>query len=69
MTNLGSAADTNFAGERDGAGQRRIVSAARSEFDRISQMARDTVSALYETVWAVNPRTTISPAWETIFAR
>jgi signal transduction histidine kinase len=29
--------------------------AARSEFDRISQMARDTVSALYETVWAVNP--------------
>jgi signal transduction histidine kinase len=29
--------------------------AARCEFDRISQMARDTVSALYETVWAVNP--------------
>jgi signal transduction histidine kinase len=28
---------------------------ARSEFNRISQMARDTVSALYETVWAVNP--------------
>jgi signal transduction histidine kinase len=32
-----------------------VSSAARSEFDRISQMARDTVSALYETVWAVNP--------------
>jgi len=32
-----------------------LSSAARSEFDRISQMARDTVSALYETVWAVNP--------------
>ncbi len=29
--------------------------AARSDFARISQMARDTVSALYETVWAVNP--------------
>jgi len=32
-----------------------LPSGARSEFDRISQMARDTVSALYETVWAVNP--------------
>jgi signal transduction histidine kinase len=32
-----------------------LSSAARCEFDRISQMARDTVSALYETVWAVNP--------------
>jgi signal transduction histidine kinase len=32
-----------------------LSTAARSEFDRISQMARDTVSALYETVWAVNP--------------
>jgi len=32
-----------------------LPSSARSEFDRISQMARDTVSALYETVWAVNP--------------
>jgi signal transduction histidine kinase len=32
-----------------------LSSTARSEFDRISQMARDTVSALYETVWAVNP--------------
>jgi len=32
-----------------------LSSSARSEFDRISQMARDTVSALYETVWAVNP--------------
>jgi signal transduction histidine kinase len=32
-----------------------LSSIARAEFDRISQMARDTVSALYETVWAVNP--------------
>jgi signal transduction histidine kinase len=32
-----------------------LSTSARSEFDRISQMARDTVSALYETVWAVNP--------------
>src|SRR5271170_5888045 len=28
---------------------------ARAEFDRISRMCRDLVSALYETVWAVNP--------------
>ncbi|MGC3961000.1 MAG: ATP-binding protein [Verrucomicrobiota bacterium] len=28
---------------------------ARTEFDRISMMSRDLVSALYETVWAVNP--------------
>jgi signal transduction histidine kinase len=28
---------------------------ARREFDRISRMSRDLVSALYETVWAVNP--------------
>jgi signal transduction histidine kinase len=28
---------------------------ARDEFDRISRMCRDLVSALYETVWAVNP--------------
>lgn len=28
---------------------------ARAEFDRISVMSRDLVSALYETVWAVNP--------------
>lgn len=28
---------------------------ARTEFDRISTMSRDLVSALYETVWAVNP--------------
>jgi signal transduction histidine kinase len=32
-----------------------LSAAARSDFARISQMARDTVSALYETVWAVNP--------------
>jgi signal transduction histidine kinase len=28
---------------------------ARGEFDRISQMSRELVSALYQTVWAVNP--------------
>jgi signal transduction histidine kinase len=28
---------------------------AREDFDRISRMSRDLVSALYETVWAVNP--------------
>jgi signal transduction histidine kinase len=28
---------------------------ARADFDRISRMSRDLVSALYETVWAVNP--------------
>lgn len=28
---------------------------ARNEFDRISKMSRELVSALYETVWAVNP--------------
>jgi len=28
---------------------------ARANFDRISQMARELVSALYETVWTVNP--------------
>jgi signal transduction histidine kinase len=28
---------------------------ARAQFDRISSMSRDLVSALYETVWAVNP--------------
>jgi signal transduction histidine kinase len=28
---------------------------ARTDFNRISQMSRDLVSALYETVWAVNP--------------
>lgn len=32
-----------------------LSAAVRSDFARISQMARDTVSALYETVWAVNP--------------
>jgi signal transduction histidine kinase len=32
-----------------------MPAAARADFARISQMARDTVSALYETVWAVNP--------------
>jgi signal transduction histidine kinase len=28
---------------------------ARLDFDRISQMSRELISALYETVWAVNP--------------
>lgn len=28
---------------------------ARADFDRISRMTRELVSALYETVWAVNP--------------
>lgn len=28
---------------------------ARSEFAQVSQMSRDLVAALYETVWAVNP--------------
>ena len=28
---------------------------ARADFDRISTMSRELVSALYETVWAVNP--------------
>ena len=28
---------------------------ARTEFERITRMSRDLVSALYETVWAVNP--------------
>jgi signal transduction histidine kinase len=28
---------------------------ARTDFDRISQMTRELVSALYETVWTVNP--------------
>lgn len=28
---------------------------ARADFDRISKMSRELVSALYETVWAVNP--------------
>ena len=28
---------------------------ARADFDRISMMSRELVSALYETVWAVNP--------------
>jgi signal transduction histidine kinase len=28
---------------------------ARTEFGKVSQMTRDLVSALYETVWAVNP--------------
>ncbi len=29
--------------------------AARNDFDKVSKMSRELVSALYETVWAVNP--------------
>ncbi|MGH7989148.1 MAG: sensor histidine kinase [Limisphaerales bacterium] len=36
-------------------GNQTFPDKARSEFDHISQMSRDLVSALYETVWAVNP--------------
>jgi signal transduction histidine kinase len=32
-----------------------LTEKARSDFNAISGMARDLVSALYETVWAVNP--------------
>ncbi len=28
---------------------------ARADFDKVSRMSRELVSALYETVWAVNP--------------
>jgi len=28
---------------------------ARADFDKVSKMSRELVSALYETVWAVNP--------------
>ncbi|HTB83064.1 MAG TPA: sensor histidine kinase [Candidatus Sulfotelmatobacter sp.] len=31
------------------------LEAARDDFDRITDMSRELVSALYETVWAVNP--------------
>jgi signal transduction histidine kinase len=36
-------------------GNPKFPETARKEFDRISRMSRDLVSALYETVWAVNP--------------
>jgi signal transduction histidine kinase len=36
-------------------GNAAFPESARSSFDNISQMSRELVSALYETVWAVNP--------------
>ena len=36
-------------------GDSSLPEKARAEFDRISRMTRELVSALYETVWAVNP--------------
>jgi signal transduction histidine kinase len=36
-------------------GKASLPEEARAEFGRVSQMTRDMVSALYETVWAVNP--------------
>ena len=32
-----------------------VLDAANEDFDRISDMSRELVSSLYETVWAVNP--------------
>jgi signal transduction histidine kinase len=36
-------------------GKATLPEEARSEFGKVSQMTRDLVSALYETVWSVNP--------------
>ncbi len=36
-------------------GKTSLPEEARAEFGKVSQMTRDMVSALYETVWAVNP--------------
>lgn len=36
-------------------GNQSLPEKARVDFDRISQMSRELISALYETVWAVNP--------------
>ena len=36
-------------------GKTSLPEEARTEFGKVSQMTRDLVSALYETVWAVNP--------------
>jgi len=36
-------------------GDQAFPERARASFDNISQMSRELVSALYETVWAVNP--------------
>jgi len=32
-----------------------LPEAARAEFNQVSRLTRDLISALYETVWAVNP--------------
>lgn len=36
-------------------GNPAFPAAARGDFDKVSQMSRELISALYETVWAVNP--------------
>jgi signal transduction histidine kinase len=36
-------------------GKTSLPPEARTEFGKVSQMSRDLISALYETVWAVNP--------------
>jgi signal transduction histidine kinase len=36
-------------------GKAHLPEEARTDFGKVSQMTRDLVSALYETVWAVNP--------------
>ncbi|HXB58717.1 MAG TPA: sensor histidine kinase [Candidatus Acidoferrales bacterium] len=36
-------------------GNQSLPEKARTDFNQISQMSRDLISALYETVWAVNP--------------
>ncbi len=36
-------------------GKANLPEEARADFGKVSQMTRDLVSALYETVWAVNP--------------
>jgi len=36
-------------------GKATLPEEARTEFGKVSQMTRDLVSALYETVWSVNP--------------
>lgn len=36
-------------------GKASLPEEARADFGKVSQMTRDLVSALYETVWAVNP--------------
>ena len=36
-------------------GNESLPETARAAFGKVSQMTRDLVSALYETVWAVDP--------------